>query len=59
MDAIAEPCTPEARDAGCTCALMPPSRWGFDPDPTVRLDEWCPLHGRDPDTELEKRRDRF
>jgi hypothetical protein len=31
---------------GCTC------RWvgeGNDPDAHVRTDQWCPLHGRDPD----------
>lgn len=57
MVSAPEPGTREARAAGCSCWLTPPSRWGFDPDPTVRRDEWCPLHGRDPDYEREKRRD--
>ena len=44
-----EPGTREARDEGCTCYFRTPSRWGFDPDPVLVKDEWCPLHGRDPD----------
>lgn len=45
----AEPCTEEAIAQGCTCTVV-----GYE---EVRRDQWCPLHGRDPDCELEKRRD--
>lgn len=53
---IPEPCTGEARDAGCTCRL---SRvWSNDIDPPEPvINEWCPIHGRDPDWELQKLRD--
>lgn len=51
-----EPCTDEARDAGCTCRLSTVNSATIDPPEPV-LDEWCPVHGRDPDWELQKRRD--
>lgn len=41
-----DPASEIAQAEGCTC------RWvgeGNDPDAHVRRDEWCPLHGRDPD----------
>jgi hypothetical protein len=44
------PASVVAQKEGCTC------RWvgeGNDPDAHVRRDEWCPLHGRDPDAERE------
>ena len=40
---------------GCTC------RWigeGNDPDQHIKRDEWCPLHGRDPDAARDERMDR-
>lgn len=55
--ATPEPGTEEARDEGCTCQTVTPNRWGDDPEPTVKRDEWCPLHGRDPDYERERRQE--
>jgi hypothetical protein len=39
------PPEPYCDDEDCTCT-------------TERRDEWCPVHGRDPDAEYEKRRER-
>lgn len=50
----AEPGTEEAQHAGCTCTV---TRDWHDGDEIVRRDEWCPLHGRDPDYERQKRQD--
>lgn len=53
-EAAHDPASDISQMEGCTC------RWvghGNDPDAHVRRDEWCPLHGRDPDAEMEARRD--
>ena len=50
-DPAYEQYTDEDDDEGCTC----PRRLGAG---GARMtDEWCPLHGRDPDAEYEKMRD--
>jgi hypothetical protein len=41
-------------DEECEC------RWSGDPrdpDATKILNKWCPVHGKDPDEEYERRRD--
>lgn len=53
--ADAEPGTDAARAAGCTCTVR---RDWHDGDEIVKRDEWCALHGRDPNHELQKLRDR-
>lgn len=50
LDAAARenPASAIAQTQGCTC------RWigeGNDPDAHVQTDQWCSLHGRDPDAE--------
>lgn len=40
-----EPEEPISEDEDCTCT-------------TRRRDKWCPVHGLDPDEEMEKRRER-
>jgi hypothetical protein len=39
------PAEPYCDDPDCTCT-------------TRRRDQWCPVHGRDPDEERDKRRER-
>jgi hypothetical protein len=39
----------------CTCRRT--GLGGNDPDGGWRLDRWCPVHGEDPDTALERQRD--
>lgn len=39
----------------CTCHWVGE---GNDPDAYLKLDEWCPLHGRDPDHARDERIDR-
>jgi hypothetical protein len=39
---------------GCTCQWV---GHGNDPDAHIKRDQWCPMHGKDPDYELEKMRD--
>lgn len=51
-----EPCTAEAYRMGCTCRVPFAGPTDIDP-PEPKIDQWCPLHGRDPDWELQKRRD--
>lgn len=52
-----EPCTRRAREYGCTCTMSSVNSASIDPPEPV-LDPWCPVHGgRDPDRELEQRRD--
>jgi hypothetical protein len=51
-----EPCTDEAREQGCTCRMESVNSASIDP-PEPIINEWCPVHGRDPDWELQKRRD--
>lgn len=40
----------------CTCRRT--GRGGNDPDAGWKVDKWCPIHGRDPDEEYEKMRER-
>lgn len=40
----------------CTCRWSPVNSTTIDPPHLIR-DEWCPIHGRDPDEERERRRD--
>jgi hypothetical protein len=44
----------EMAPRGCTCQWVGE---GNDPDAHIKRDEWCPLHGRDPDQERERLRD--
>jgi hypothetical protein len=46
----------EAIEAGCICRARPVRPTDIDP-PEIRRDEWCPVHGRDPDYERDKRID--
>ncbi len=50
------PCSEAARREGCTCTMSHVHSASVDP-PEPRIDQCCPLHGRDPDAEREKRRD--
>lgn len=53
-----EPCTDAARDLGCSCRMSSVDSASLEsPEPIVN--EWCPVHGRDPDYELQKQRDGF
>jgi len=52
-----EPCTEEARAAGCTCGWTTVHATDIDP-PEPKLDRWCPIHGRDPDEAYEEYRER-
>jgi len=45
--------TQEALDAGCTCHARPVRPTDISP-PEVTRDEWCILHGRDPDFERDR-----
>ena len=45
--------TQEALDAGCTCRAPHVRPNDIDP-PEVERDEWCILHGRDPDFERDR-----
>lgn len=49
-EAKENPASDIAARAGCTCHWVGE---GNDPDAHVRRDEWCPLHGRDPDQEYQ------
>jgi hypothetical protein len=40
----------------CTCSHTPVDTATIDP-PDLILDPWCPIHGKDPDEEYERRRD--
>jgi hypothetical protein len=40
----------------CTCRMNSVNSASLDP-PEPILDPWCPIHGKDPDVEYEKRRD--
>lgn len=53
---IPEPCTAAANRQGCTCRMSSVNTATIDP-PEPILDKWCPLHGKDPDRELERLRD--
>lgn len=52
-DDTPEPCTDESRAAGCTCSIRIAGT-EFAPPYTI-TDQWCELHGRDPDYERELR----
>ena len=43
----------EARELGCTCRARPAGPTDIDP-PEPKLDQWCPVHGRDPDYERDR-----
>jgi len=47
---IADMCTEEAIEQGCTCSVPFASSYDIDP-PEPRMDRYCPLHGNqtDPD----------
>lgn len=53
---LPEPCTQVAYDLGCTCRMSTVNSASIDP-PEPIVNEWCPVHGRDPDQELQRRRD--
>ena len=56
MTETPEPCTEEARAEGCTCRMS--SVWATDINPPeIKVDKWCPLHGKEPDYERDKCRD--
>ena len=55
-DNYPEPCTEEAREFGCICRMPFAHSAQIDPPEPV-INEWCPIHGRDPDFELQKLRD--
>ncbi len=40
----------------CTCSYTPVNSATIDP-PDLILNEWCPIHGKDPDQEYERLRD--
>ena len=51
-----DPCTLEAQRLGCTCRVPVAGPTDINP-PEPRIDQWCPLHGRDPDWERDKQQD--
>jgi hypothetical protein len=53
-----DPCTQDAREAGCTCSMSSVDSASIDP-PHEIIDKYCPLHGYalDPDYEHERQRD--
>lgn len=59
-EALIEPCTEAARDAGCICGWSPVNSASIDPPHEV-VHINCPLHGnaaaRDPDAAYEAMRD--
>lgn len=52
-----EPGSEWAANLGCTCHAPPVGYQDVSP-PEVTRDQWCPLHGRDPDEERERAIDR-
>lgn len=55
-----EPCTEDAREAGCSCRMETSHAHSIDP-PEPIIDRHCPLHGageRDPDDAREEREER-
>lgn len=46
----------EGRDPNCSCRTETVDSASTEPPEVIR-DEWCPVHGRDPDAELDRRRD--
>jgi hypothetical protein len=55
-DGLCAPGCP-ARLADCTCRMESVNSASIDP-PELILNPWCPVHGgRDPDEELQRRRD--
>jgi hypothetical protein len=57
-DAHHDPCTPGAREEGCTCRMSSVNSATIDPPEPV-IDKYCPLHGwaPDPDDERQRRRE--
>lgn len=55
-DEVPEPCTDEARREGCSCRMSRVWSNSIDP-PEPIINQWCPLHGRDPDWERQKQMD--
>ncbi len=51
-----EPRTEEALALGCTCLPRFAGLTDIEP-PEPKIDPWCPLHGKDPDWERDKRQD--
>lgn len=52
-----DPCTAEAREAGCTCRMESVNSASIDP-PEPIIDRYCPVHaGYDPDRALQEARD--
>jgi hypothetical protein len=49
-------CTECEREDSCTCRMSSVNSASIDPPYLIR-DQWCPVHGRDPDAELDRRRD--
>jgi hypothetical protein len=47
---------PDYYDPRCTCRMETVNSASTEPPELIR-DEWCPVHGRDPDDELDRRRD--
>jgi hypothetical protein len=45
-----------AREPDCICTMSRVHATDIEP-PHVVVNEWCPVHGRDPDYEMERRRD--
>jgi hypothetical protein len=50
------PCSEAARKMGCTCRWSSINSASLEP-PHEIIEKWCPVHGLDPDEEMEKRRD--
>jgi hypothetical protein len=46
----------EDSDPRCSCRMETVDSASTEPPELIR-DEWCPVHGRDPDAELDRRRD--
>lgn len=45
---------PLEREQDCTCRMSAVHATDTDPPHEV-VDEWCPVHGRDPDAEADRR----
>jgi hypothetical protein len=55
-DEAMAPGAPRAVRNGCTCRARSVRHADIDP-PEVTVNEWCPLHGRDPDYERDRKID--
>lgn len=56
IEDVPEPLTPEACALGCSCRMSFVWSNSIDP-PEPIVDKWCPVHGRDPDADLQAQRD--